>query len=165
MKPLTVGTIIEAVVTRPEQYAAWIDCAGRAGVVTFPEVSWSRIRHPGDVLSVGQSVRVKVLVAPESKPFSASIRAVRPDRDPWYEPALFAVGAEFVGPVVLSLDYGCFVELRPDVWGLLPRGRWSGSLKVGDRALVRVESVDVAARKVEVSIASEMGRDNGLSNK
>jgi len=150
MDPLTVGAIVEATVTRLEQYGAWIDSGGRTGLVEIPEVSWSRISHPSDALAIGQRVRVKVLVVREDGQFSASIRAVHPERDPWHDPTLFAVGTVFVGPVVGVLGYGCFVELRPEVWGLLRRGRWS-SLAVGDRVQVRVESVDVDSRKIEVS--------------
>jgi len=157
MELLTVGTIVEASVTRLEPYGAWIDCDGRAGLVTIPEVSWSRIGHPGDVLSVGQRVCVEVLVAAAGLPFSASIRAVHPECDPWHEPALFATGAEFKGPVVQVLRYGCFVELRPEVWGLLRRERWSGPLAVGDRVRVRIENADADARKIEVSLLSEGG--------
>lgn len=149
---MTIGAIVEAVVTRLEQYGAWLDCAGRSGLVQIPEVSWSRIRHPSDVLSVGQRIRVKVLVVRADGKFTASIRAVHPEKDPWYDPAIFAVGAEFVGPVVLVTDYGCFVELRPEVWGLYKKEQWTRPMAVGDRVRVRVEKVDAESRKVEVSL-------------
>jgi ribosomal protein S1 len=49
------------------------------------------------------------------------------------------------------MNYGCFIELRPEVWGLLHRDRWSRSYEVADRVAVRVESVDPALRKIELS--------------
>ena len=152
MEPLAVGAIVEVVVTRLEPYGAWLDYDGQIGLVRIPDISRKRIGHPADVLVVGQLVRVKILVAPTQNEFSASLRAVHPEDDPWYDPSRFAVGTEFVGRVVRVLEYGCFVELRPEVWGSLRRERWVTPPSEGDAMRVRVESVDVAARKVEVSL-------------
>lgn len=154
---LRIGDFTEANVTRLEQYGAWIDCEGQTGLVTIPEVSWSRIGHPAEVLSIGQPVRVKVLGIREDGEFTASIRAVHPELDPWHDPSVFAVGTEFVGRVVRVLEYGCFVELRPEVWGLLRREKWKCPIAVGEQMQIRIESVDISARKIEVSqvLASE----------
>ena len=151
MDQLTIGAVIDAVVTRLEPYGAWIDCAGQTGLVLIPEVSWSRIRHPSDALSVGQRVRVKVLVIRTDGQFTASIRAVHPEQDPWHDPTLFAAGTECLGTVVRVLEYGCFVELRPEVWGLLRKERWPAPMAVGDEVRVHIERVDAATRKIEVS--------------
>jgi small subunit ribosomal protein S1 len=151
MRELVPGQIVEATVTRLEQYGAWIDCAGRRGLVQIPEVSWRRISHPADALWVGQSLPVKVLIVREDGKFTASIRGVHPEQDPWYDPSLFAVGAQFTGRVVLVTEYGCFVELRPEVWGLLKREQWTKPLVVGDELRVCVKRSDPASRKVEVA--------------
>ena len=153
MAVLVIGEIIDVIVTRLEQYGAWIDYQGHSGLVTIPEVSWSRIGHPGEVLSIGQVVQVKVLVAAPSAEFSASVRAVRPEQNPWYDPTRFAVGNEFDGSVVRVLGYGCFIELRPDVWGLLKRESWPRELAVGDVVSVRVIRSEPESRKVEVALA------------
>ena len=152
MEVLSPGALIDAVVERIEPYGAWIDHDGRRGLVTIPEVSWSRIGHPGEALSVGQRVRVKVLAVTEDQ-FSASIRAARPELDPWRDPARFSEGTAFVAPVVLETAYGCFVELRPDVWGLLRREKCPEGVRVGDRLRVTVETTDAVYRKIEVSLS------------
>ncbi len=61
MEPFTLGMVVEATVERIEPCGAWIECQGRRGLVPIHQVSWSRIRHPGNVLSVGQRLEVKVL--------------------------------------------------------------------------------------------------------
>jgi small subunit ribosomal protein S1 len=152
MEVISPGSLIDAVVERIEPYGAWIDHGGRRGLVVIPEVSWSRIRHPGDVLSVGQRVRVKVLAVAEDQ-FSASIRAAHPELDPWRDPAEFSEGTAFVAPVVLETAYGCFVELRPEVWGLLRRENCPAGVRVGDRLRVKVESTDAVHRKIDVSLS------------
>ncbi len=80
--------------------------------------------------------------------FAASIKAAHPELDPWRDPAVFSEGASFVASVVLVTQYGCFVELRPEVWGLLPRENCPEGVRVGDRLRVAVESTDVARRRV-----------------
>lgn len=147
---LIPGSIVESKVTRLEQYGAWVECNGQKGLVVIPEVSWSRIGHPGEVLSIGEYVPVKILAVQPDGRFSALLKAVHPELDPWRDPTVFAAGMEFVGPVVRILEYGCFVELKPDVWGLLRRQQWPGPLAAGDRLRVRVESVDPQSRKIEV---------------
>ena len=151
MEALAPGQIVEATVTRLEQYGAWIDCGGRTGLIVIPEVSWAPIRHPADVLALGQNVTVKILHLGEGGRFSASLREVQPELNPWRDPSLFAVDSEFTGPVVRVMEHGCFVELRPDVWGLLRRDRWTRTYSVGERIAVRVEAVDVECRKIGVA--------------
>ena len=152
MDELFPGAIIDVIVERIEPYGAWVDHRGRRGLVAIPEVSWSRIRHPGEALSVGQRVRVKVLAVAEDC-FSASIRAAHPELDPWRHAAQFSKGTAFVAPVVLETAYGYFVELRPEVWGLLPREKCSAGVCVGDWLQVTVESTDEVRRMIEVSLS------------
>ncbi len=131
--------------------------AGRTGLVLIPEISWARIAHPGDVLAVGQTVPVKVLLVQPGGEFTASVKHVRPERDPWFDPSAFAPGAEFDAPVVRVMSYGDFLELRPEVWGLLKRGHAPRPLAVGDRLRVRVVSSDAVTRRVEVVPAAAPG--------
>ncbi len=152
MNPLTVGDIVGAVVTRLEPYGAWVEADGRAGLIRIPEVSWSRISHPKDVLAVGQGVRAVVVQVGGADGFNGSIKAVHPEHDPWFDPTAFAVGTEVDASVARVMEYGDFLELRPDVWGLLRRGRRTGPLAVGDRLRVRVEASDPETRKIEVGV-------------
>ena len=157
METLAAGQILDAVVVRLEQYGAWIESGDRDGLILIPEISWSRIRHPGEVLKVGQLVTVQILHVGSDGKFSASLRAMHPELNPWRDPSLFAVGSRFCSRVVRVLDYGCFVELRPEVWGLLQRERWSRAYQVGDLVDVRVEYVEPKPRKVEVREAHPSG--------
>jgi small subunit ribosomal protein S1 len=148
-----VGELIDTQVTRLEPYGAWIeDNAGNPGLVVIPEISWSRISHPGDVLAVGKHVTVKILALPADRPFAASLRAVHPEDDPWFKPELFAVGTRFRATVVQVLEYGCFVELRPEVRGLLRREHWPARLELGDLLDVKVTSSNSESRRVEVAL-------------
>ncbi len=147
---LTAGQIIEVTVTRLEHYGAFCDFEGRTGLITLPEISWSITRHPGDRLTVGERLKVKVIMAPPGREFSASIRQVHPERDPWIDPSRFRVGSIHEGRVTLLIDYGCFIELCPGVRGLLKKENEPHPLNVGDRVNVQVVMMDERLRKVEV---------------
>jgi small subunit ribosomal protein S1 len=150
VEPLTARAVVEAAVTRLEPYGVWVEAVGRTGQIRIPEVSRVQISHPRDVLAVGDRVRVKVLYLQADGGFAASIRAARPEDDPWLTPSRFVVGAEFDAPVVRVLDYGCLVELWPHLWALLRRDQWPGPLVKGERLRVCVESSDPTTRTVEV---------------
>ena len=147
------GADIEATVTRVEPFGAFVEHRGFRGLVRIPEISWHRIRHPSDELIVGQKVLVRVLAVHEnpSESFSASIRAVHPEQNPWRDPSEFAVGREFRGRVVRILEYGAFVEIKPEVWGLLPRSIWSRQYVENDELSVLVLSVDAQRQKIELT--------------
>ena len=94
MNPLTAGDVVEVVVTRLEPYGAWVEADGRPGLIRIPEIGWSPISHPRDVLAVGQRVRAVVLQVGGADGFNGSIRAARPERAARRaDPSAFAVGA------------------------------------------------------------------------
>jgi small subunit ribosomal protein S1 len=154
MESFQVGEIREMVVTRLEPYGAWVECQGKRGLVTIPEISWTRIGHPSDVLHVGSRIWAKIVTRMEGRDFGASIRQVHPEQDPWYAPSRFPPGSEFDAPVVRVMEYGVFVEIRPEIWGLLPKELLPCAFQVGDRLRVRVEEVDTERRKVGLSLLS-----------
>lgn len=151
---LTAGQIIEVTVTRLEHYGAFCDFEGRTGLITLPEISWSITRNPADRLTVGERLKVKVIMAPPGREFSASIRQVHPELDPWIDPARFRIGSIHEGKVMQVLDYGCFIELYPDVRGLLKKENWPHPMQVGEQAKVQVISVDARLRKIEVVLCA-----------
>lgn len=144
-----VGKIVEVVVTQIEFYGAWFDWNGRSGLVTIPEVSWTRISHPAEAVTVGKKIKVKILVATPTA-FAASIRQVNPEQNPWYDPTPFAVGNVFEGKVEKVLVYGCFIELRPHVVGLLRRDDWPHELAVGDIARVRIARSNSESKQIDL---------------
>lgn len=153
MASLAAGEVVEVTVVRLAHFGAWVDHAGRVGLVNIPEIAWFRIDYPKKVLFVGQRVQVKVLTVTADS-FRASIRAVHPEADPWFAPERFAVGTEFETAVVRVTEYGCFVELRPEVWGLLRRESVPRAMSVGDVVRVRVVRCDMRMRRVEVEAVS-----------
>jgi small subunit ribosomal protein S1 len=145
---LQTGTVAEIT-----DYGAWMTLdSGARALLLIPEISWGRVRHPTEVLAVGEVLRVKVLhVDPEGRRVSLSLKHLSPD--PWASAARrFPVGAAVRGRVIHRVDYGVFVEVAFGVEGLVLLPEWRYPVSLGDLIEVRVLSVDGEDRKMRLSM-------------
>lgn len=136
-------------------YGAFVDLGGVNGLVHLSELSWRRVRHPSDVVAVGDTVEVKVLdVKVKKRRVSLSIRQLTPD--PLAE---LAVGAVIEGPVCRLVDFGAFVDVG-GAEGLvhlseMAEYRISTPEEVvtpGEVVRAKILSVDRKRRRIELSI-------------
>jgi small subunit ribosomal protein S1 len=116
---LREGQIIEGVVKNITDYGAFVDLGGLDGLLHVTDISWKRVNHPQDVLSVGQSVKVQVIrFNRETQRISLGMKQL--EADPWDGVEIkYPVQAKFTGRVTNITDYGAFVELEPGVEGLV----------------------------------------------
>ena len=119
MESLEVGQEIEGTVQRLTPFGAFVDIGGVDGLVHVSELSWQHVAHPKDVVSEGDTVRVKVLkVDPSVGKISLSIKAAQPG--PWDSAAgQFNTGDIVTGTVRRLVNFGAFVEIAPGVEGLV----------------------------------------------
>ncbi|XEC92768.1 30S ribosomal protein S1 [Paenibacillus tarimensis] len=119
MSSLQVGQEIEGTVQRLTPFGAFVDIGGVDGLVHVSELSWQHVAHPKDVVSEGDSVKVKVLkVDPSAGKISLSIKAALPG--PWeLATGKFNVGDIVTGTVRRLVNFGAFVEIAPGVEGLV----------------------------------------------
>jgi len=151
-----IGSIIDVKVIRLEPYGAWVEYQSLPGLIRIPEISWGRVRHPSDVLTVGQTISVKVLGLSDNgyERFAASIRASHPEQNLWHCSSEFAVGRRFLGHVTLVLDYGAFVKIKENVEGLIFDRVNPHRFKVGDLVDVVVKAVDVSGETIELDLVT-----------
>lgn len=147
---LKPGDVIDVVVTQLEPYGAWIRHHDRVGLINIPELTWGWISHPSDVVQVGQQLRVRVLRVTD-KSYSASLRALHPEQNPWRNPPMFIVGAEFIGPVVQVMAYGVFVDLVEGERGLIRLEEGKSLPPLGQRVRARIVEVDAERRRIILS--------------
>ncbi|MEM9563146.1 MAG: S1 RNA-binding domain-containing protein [Actinomycetota bacterium] len=159
---LTPGEVRTGTVASLADYGAFVDLGGVSGLVHISELSWHRVNRPGDVVSVGQQVEVKILdVKPKKKRISLSLRQTSPD------PLLaLEVGAVIVGRVTRLVDFGAFVAVG-EAEGLVHLSELAEYRVVspeevvapGDEVGVKILSVDPKRRRIELSIrrAAEFG--------
>lgn len=170
---LEVGAVLEGTVTSIKDFGAFVDLGGIEGMIHISELAFGRVKHPSEVLSVGQPVTVSILrIEPSRSPrqperVALSLRALA--QDPWADAATrFPAGARAAGPVTRVEAFGAFVELEPGVEGLvhiseLGAGRRIGHpnevVKVGDMVTATVLAVDPAKRRIALSLAAAEAPD------
>lgn len=152
---LQAGEIRTGTVASLTDYGAFVDLGGVNGLVHLSELSWRRVRHPSDVVTVGENVEVKVLdVKVKKRRVSLSIRQLTPDPLAGIE-----AGAVIEGPVCRLVDFGAFVDVG-GAEGLvhlseLAEHRVATPEEVvtpGEIVRARVLSVDPKRRRIELSL-------------
>jgi len=115
---LEVGSNISGTVKRLTDFGAFVDVGGIDGLVHISELAWERVKHPKEVLKVGDEIDVKILeVIPEKERISLSIRKTQPD--PWTKAVADLESDQLVsGKVTRLVNFGAFIEIKPGVEGL-----------------------------------------------
>ncbi len=161
LEVLEEGKIVEGVVKNITDYGAFIDLGGIDGLMHITDLSWGRINHPSDVLTLGAKVKVKVLQFDrENNRVSLGLKQTTPD--PWENVAeKFPVGSRVKGKVTSIADYGAFVQLQDGVEGLVHVSEMSWTkrvrhpskiLSVGDEVEVMILEVDPAQKRISLGL-------------
>ncbi|HHY92764.1 MAG TPA: 30S ribosomal protein S1, partial [Firmicutes bacterium] len=157
---LEEGQVRHGRVTKLTDFGAFVDLGGAEGLVHISELSWSRVRHPSEVVHEGDEVDVKVLrLDRERGRISLGLKQVKPD--PWTEIRQnFPVGTVQEGTVTNILNFGAFVKLADGIEGLVhisqlaPRhvGHPSEVVQIGQRVKVKVLDINEDERRISLSI-------------
>jgi small subunit ribosomal protein S1 len=119
LREIQAGETRHGRVTNLTAFGAFVDLGGYEGLVHVSEISWSRVGHPRDVLSIGQPVQVYVMsVDPEEGRVALSLKRTKPD--PWHGiESRYHVGQIVKGVVTNVVDFGVFVKVEDDLEGLI----------------------------------------------
>jgi len=156
---LSEGSVVTGTIKNLTDYGAFVDLGGIDGLLHVSDMSYGRVTHPSEVVSVGDEVTVKVLKFDRSKErISLGIKQL--NTDPWQTiEEHYPIGARVIGRVVSVTDYGAFVELEPGVEGLIHISEmtWSRRMKHPSKVVKagdQVEAVvlDVKQRDKRVSL-------------
>ena len=157
---LEEGQVYTGRVTSVAEFGAFVNVNGADGLVHLSELSWERVQHPSEVLSVGQEVKVKVIsVDKDKKRIGLSIRALQ--GDPWHTKAEgFKVGQLVEGTITRLTKFGAFARLEGDIEGLIHISELSESrinhpkeaVKEGDVLTLRVIRIDADQRRIGLSL-------------
>ncbi len=155
------GSIVTGLVKNITDYGAFIDLGGMDGLLHITDMSWGRIKHPSEVLNVGDEITVKVLKYDnERERVSLGMKQLHPD--PWDSVReKFPIGNKVQGKIVSLTDYGAFVELGEGIEGLIHVSEmsWTKRLKhpsqivnVGDVVDVQVLEIDAENRRISLGM-------------
>ena len=155
------GSIVTGLVKNITDYGAFIDLGGMDGLLHITDMSWGRVKHPSEVLNVGDEIQVKVLKYDNEKE-RVSLGMKQLQADPW-EAAKgnYPVGTKLKGKIVSLAEYGSFVELGEGIEGLIHVSEmsWTKRVKhpsqivnVGDEVDVIVLDVDSENRRISLGM-------------
>ncbi len=140
---------------------------GVDALLHISDLSWTKhVRHPSDVLEVGQNIEVEIIeIDPDKKRMSVSLKSMNPD--PWLEeiPGKYSLGDPVTGSIVSIADFGVFIELEEGVEALLhvseidknPDEKVEELFNVGTEVSARIINVDVDGRKIGLSTKTMVG--------
>ncbi len=161
MQNLAEGQTVSGTIKNITDYGAFVDLVGVDGLLHITDMTWGRIGHPTEILSVGQDIKVKVLkIDPDSGKISLGLKQLA--ADPWEKvPEKYYTGVRVTGKVVSLADYGAFIELEQGIEGLvhISEMSWSRKIKhpskvvnVGDKVECAILDVDVVARRISLGM-------------
>ncbi len=154
------GMIVKGIVKNITDYGAFIDLGGVDGLLHITDMSWGRVKHPSNLLGVGDEVDVKILKYDASKE-RVSLGLKQVQANPWESAKdKYMPGSKVTGEIVSVKDYGIFVELNDGIEGLIHVSEMSWTNKkssnknynVGDKVEAVVLEVDVENKRISLGL-------------
>ena len=169
---LNVGDIIDGKIMRFTEYGAFVDIGGIDGLLHISEISWGKLRHPEEVLSIDQEIKVKILSMNKDKEkISLGYKQNLPE--PWsIINEKYQVGQMITGKAVQLKEYGVFVELEPGLDGLVHISEVSHTrinniaeeIKVGQDVTAKILEIDKDRKRISLSIKESMEKPEGTDD-
>ena len=161
MENLKEGTIIKGVVKNITDYGAFVDLGGIDGLLHITDMAWRRVKHPSEVVQVGQELEAKILKFDQEKN-RVSLGIKQLGDDPWVGIARrYPQGTRMFGKVANLTDYGAFVEIEPGIEGLVHVSEmdWTNKnvspgkvVQLGDEVEVMVLDIDEDKRRISLGM-------------
>jgi small subunit ribosomal protein S1 len=161
LETLHEGAIVEGVVKNITEYGAFVDLGGIDGLLHITDMAWRRVRHPSEVVTVGQELRAKVLKFDAEKN-RVSLGLKQLGDDPWMGVARrYPTTTRLFGKITNIADYGAFVELEPGIEGLVHVSEmdWTNKnvapakvVTLGEEVEVMVLEIDEDKRRISLGM-------------
>lgn len=161
LESLQEGKTIKGIVKNLTDYGAFVDLGGIDGLLHITDMAWKRVKHPSDVVNVGDEIDVKILKFDrERQRVSLGIKQL--GDDPWHDLARrYPPDTRLFGKITNIADYGCFVEIEEGVEGLVHVSEmdWTNKnvnpskvVQVGEEVEVLVLEIDEERRRISLGI-------------
>ncbi len=161
LETLKEGTIVTGVVKNITDYGAFVDLGGIDGLLHITDLAWRRVRHPSELISVGQEITAKVLKFDQEKN-RVSLGVKQLGEDPWVGLSRrYPSGTRLFGKVTNITDYGAFVEVEQGIEGLVHVSEmdWTNRnispakvVALGDEVEVMVLEIDEDRRRISLGM-------------
>ncbi|MBL8449395.1 MAG: 30S ribosomal protein S1 [Dechloromonas sp.] len=161
MENLKEGTVVKGIVKNITDYGAFVDLGGIDGLLHITDLAWRRVRHPSEVLAVGDEVTAKILKFDAEKN-RVSLGLKQLGEDPWVGIARrYPAGTRLFGKVTNLTDYGSFVEIEQGIEGLVHVSEmdWTNKnvhpskvVQLGDEVEVMILEIDEDRRRISLGM-------------
>ena len=161
IEKINEGDIIEGIVKNLTDYGAFIDLGGIDGLLHITDISWKKVKHPSQHLSIADKLKVKVLALDKER-HRVSLGLKQLDQDPWDKIIEeFEIGNKMTCGISNITDYGLFVEIKEGIEGLVHVSEvdWTNNnpnphkiAKIGDEVEVMILDIDNERRRVSLGI-------------
>jgi len=168
---IEVGKVYKGKVKSFTNYGAFVDIGGVEGLLHISEISWKKIKHPSEVLRIGEEIEVKVLDFDKEKK-KISLGYKKPADDPWKTVAQkYYIGDVVKGKVVRIVPFGCFVQFDEALDGLVHISQISNKriakpeevLMVGQEVAAKIIEMDIENKRIGLSIKEVNPIDPGTN--
>jgi len=163
---LQPGQVVEGTISNIVDFGAFVDLDGIDGLIHISELSWSHVNHPSEILSIGDTVSVKVLdIDRERQRISLGLKQTQ--EDPWQRVVdTYNIGDELEGTVTKVVTFGAFVEILDGVEGLVHISELAPHhvenpreiIQPGDEVRVKILEIDSERRRLSLSIKRVEGQ-------
>ena len=161
LESLAEGQEVKGIVKNLTDYGAFVDLGGIDGLLHITDMSWKRVKHPSEIVNVGDEIQVKVLKFDRERT-RVSLGMKQLGEDPWVAIAnRYPEGSKLSGRVTNLTDYGCFVEIQEGVEGLVHVSEmdWTNKnihpskvVNLGDTVEVLVLEIDEERRRISLGL-------------
>jgi small subunit ribosomal protein S1 len=159
LSTLQAGQIREGTIVRLADFGAFVDLGGIDGLIHNSELSWSRIKHPSEVVQIGDKVMVEVMkFDAEAKKVSLSVKHSL--EDPWKTvPEQLVEGTLVPATLIKATQNYLLVELLPGVTGMVPKSEFDAAAPPaqGEQVQVRLLSINIGTRRITASMSKVSG--------
>jgi small subunit ribosomal protein S1 len=161
LESLEEGKVIKGIVKNLTDYGAFIDLGGIDGLLHITDIAWKRVKHPSEILTIGDELEVKVLKFDREKS-RVSLGLKQLGEDPWQDLVRrYPVRTHLFGKVSNLTDYGCFVEIEDGVEGLVHVSEmdWTNKnvnpskvVTLGEEVEVMILDIDAERRRISLGM-------------
>jgi len=158
---LEEGSVVKGIVKNITDYGAFLDLGGVDGLLHITDMAWKRVRHPSELIAIGDEIDVKVLKFDKEKT-RVSLGLKQLNEDPWFEISkAHPEGSKLKGKITNIADYGCFVEIHNGVEGLVHVSEmdWTNKnanpeklVSIGQDIEVMILDIDPERRRISLGI-------------
>ena len=161
IETLTEGANVKGIIKNITDYGAFVDLGGIDGLLHITDMAWKRVKHPSEMVSVGDEIDVVILKYEKDKQ-RVSLGMKQLGEDPWHQiQSRYPVNTKLAGKITNIADYGCFVEIEEGVEGLVHVSEmdWTNRnvnpakiVVVGQEVEVMVLEIDEERRRISLGI-------------